>query len=143
MISTHTAWKMSVFGVILVRIFQHSDWIRRDTVSLHIQSECGKIWTRITPNTVTFYAVTYVDFCIFLCRTLNNFHNLLVVVSYLTQNKRTNYISNQLKSSQSVILFLPKTLPTLFSNAVKTENLRGIRIWESYLGDYIHVTFVP
>ena len=23
-----TAWKGSVFGVVLVRIFQHSDWIR-------------------------------------------------------------------------------------------------------------------
>ena len=26
-----TAWKESVFGIILVRIFLHSDWIRRDT----------------------------------------------------------------------------------------------------------------
>ena len=26
-------------------------------VSLHIQSECGKIWTRITPNMGTFDAV--------------------------------------------------------------------------------------
>ena len=26
-----TAWKVSVFGVILVRFFPHSDWIRRDT----------------------------------------------------------------------------------------------------------------
>ena len=25
-----TAWKVSVFGVFLVRIFPHSDWIRRD-----------------------------------------------------------------------------------------------------------------
>ena len=29
----------------------------RYSVSLRIQSECGKIWTRITPNTDTFYAV--------------------------------------------------------------------------------------
>ena len=28
-----TAWKVSVFGVILVRIFSHSDWIWRDTPS--------------------------------------------------------------------------------------------------------------
>ena len=28
---TPTAWKVSVFGVILVRIFPHSDWMRRDT----------------------------------------------------------------------------------------------------------------
>ena len=43
---------MSVFGVILVRIFPHSDWIRRD-----IRYELGKIQTRITPNTHTFYLV--------------------------------------------------------------------------------------
>ena len=37
------AWKVSVFGVILVRI----------------QSEWEKIRTRITPNTDTFYAVSF------------------------------------------------------------------------------------
>ena len=36
-----TAWKVSVFGVFLVRI----------------QSECGKIRTRKTPNIYTFFAV--------------------------------------------------------------------------------------
>ena len=30
----------------------------RYSVSLHIQSECVKMQTRITPNTDTFYAVT-------------------------------------------------------------------------------------
>ena len=29
----------------------------RNSVSLRTQSECGKMWTRITPNTYTFYAV--------------------------------------------------------------------------------------
>ena len=42
-------------GVFLVRIFPRADWIRR--VSLLIQSECGKIRARKTPNTDTFYAV--------------------------------------------------------------------------------------
>ena len=55
--ATHTAWKVSVFGVILVRIFPHSDWIRRDTEYFSIQSKWGKMQTRITPNTNTFYAV--------------------------------------------------------------------------------------
>ena len=36
-----TAWKVSVFGVFLVRIFSHLDWKR----------------TRKTPNTNTFHAV--------------------------------------------------------------------------------------
>ena len=44
--------KVSVFGAILVRIFPHSDWIRRDTV------QTREIRTRITtPNMDTFYAV--------------------------------------------------------------------------------------
>ena len=29
--------------------------------TLRIRSECGKIWTRITPNTDTFYAVGHLD----------------------------------------------------------------------------------
>ena len=29
----------------------------RYSVSLRVQSECGKMWIRITPNTDTFYAV--------------------------------------------------------------------------------------
>ena len=37
----YTAWKLSIFEVILVRIFPHLDWAR----------------TRITPNMDTFYAV--------------------------------------------------------------------------------------
>ena len=48
---------MPVFRVILAHIFPHLDWIQRDGESLRIQSECGKMRTRITPNTNTFYAV--------------------------------------------------------------------------------------
>ena len=51
---SYASWKESVFEVILLRIFPHSDWIWRDT---RIQSEYRKIWIRITPNTDTFYAV--------------------------------------------------------------------------------------
>ena len=43
-----TAYKVSVFGVILVRIFPHAD---------RIQSECGKMRTKITPNMDTFHVV--------------------------------------------------------------------------------------
>ena len=53
-IVTPTAWKVSIFGVILVRIFSHSDWCG---VSLRIQSKCGKMRTRVTLNTDTFYVV--------------------------------------------------------------------------------------
>ena len=48
-----TAWKVSLFGVILVRIFPHSDWIQRDTPYLSVLSpnagKCGEI-LRISLN---------------------------------------------------------------------------------------------
>ena len=50
--------KMSVFGVFLVLIFQHSTWIRRSTLNLRIQSKCEQIRTRKSPNMGNFYAVT-------------------------------------------------------------------------------------
>ena len=50
----YTASKLSVLGIFLVHIFPHSDGIRRDT---RIQSECGKIRTRKTPNRDAFQAV--------------------------------------------------------------------------------------
>ena len=31
---TITAWKLSVFGIVLICIFPHSDWIRRDTIQV-------------------------------------------------------------------------------------------------------------
>ena len=36
---TYTAWIVSVFGVILVLIFPHSVWIRRDTPPYSVRME--------------------------------------------------------------------------------------------------------
>ena len=47
--SSCTAWKVSLFGVIPVRLFPHY------YVSFRVQSKCGKIRTRITPNTDIFH----------------------------------------------------------------------------------------
>ena len=51
--------KMSVFGVFLVRIFQHSNWIRKfvNLCKSLYSVECGKIRTRKTPDRDAFYAV--------------------------------------------------------------------------------------
>ena len=53
----NTAEKVSVFGVILIRISRIRTEYEEIPLSLCIQSKCGKIQTRITPNTDTFYAV--------------------------------------------------------------------------------------
>ena len=56
-----TAWKISVFRVFLVRIFQHLGLnTERYSVSPLIQSECWKIRTKKTQNTDTFQAVRIV-----------------------------------------------------------------------------------
>ena len=57
-IHSNAGCKVSVFRAFLVSIFLYSDWKRRDTLSLYIQSECRKIWTRKTPDTDTFHPVT-------------------------------------------------------------------------------------
>ena len=44
-LKNYTAWKVSVFGVFLGRIFPHSDWVRRDTLYIHPYS------VRIQKNT--------------------------------------------------------------------------------------------
>ena len=49
--SSCTAWKVSVSGVILVRIFLHSDWIRKGTEYLSLLSpnagKCGPEYLRM------------------------------------------------------------------------------------------------
>ena len=42
---------------------------KRYSVFLHIQSECWKIWTRITPNTDNFYAMIISMLPLFECIT--------------------------------------------------------------------------
>ena len=55
-----TAWHVSVFAVFLVRIFPHSDWIRRDTSYLSVFSpNAGKYGPEITPYLDTFHTVQY------------------------------------------------------------------------------------
>ena len=82
---------LELFWSAFSRIFRHSDCIRRDTVSVRIQSECGKIrekWrTRITSNTALFtpwscllvvanlsYWLSWLD-CLFAFRALGLFLN--------------------------------------------------------------------
>ena len=56
---------VSVFRVILVRIFPAFSHIRTEygeiisPYSVRMRENVGKMWTRITPNTDTFYAVLW------------------------------------------------------------------------------------
>ena len=58
--NSDTAWKLSKYGVFSGPFFPASGLnTERYGVSLRIQSECGKIRTRITPNMDTFHALSY------------------------------------------------------------------------------------
>ena len=64
--------RVSVLGVFLVRIFPHSDWIRRNTEYLPVFStNATQYGPKKTPNTDTFHAVTQVKVLLF--------HNLLLL----------------------------------------------------------------
>ena len=83
----YTAWKMSLFGVFLVRIFPHFGY----SVSLQIQSKSRKIRTRKTPNTDTFHAVvlkqndSIVVRIFFYCDSIfNSEMNSLILNSFIT-----------------------------------------------------------
>ena len=54
-------WNASKYEVFLVRIFPHSDWIRRDTKYLSVFSlNAGKYGSGKTPYLDTFHAVTII-----------------------------------------------------------------------------------
>ena len=81
-----TAWKVSVFGLFLVRIFPNSGWIRRKT-----QTTCRKIRTKKTPNTNTFQAEPIrptgkLDMMTLICNIL--------LLSHESFSWRTNYSTN-------------------------------------------------
>ena len=61
----YTAWKVSVFGVILVRI----------------QAECGKIRTRITPNTDNFHAEVDKEFSSTIYSDILNVNTVFILPS--------------------------------------------------------------
>ena len=65
----YAALKESVFGVILVRIFpafsrirtEYGEILRISPYSVRMQENAGKMRTRITPNTDSFYTVVIVE----------------------------------------------------------------------------------
>ena len=62
------ASKVSTFGIFMVHIFPHSDWVLRD--SCHLFVLCWNVQIRVrirkTPNTETFHAV-----CVLTCASVH------------------------------------------------------------------------
>ena len=90
----YTAWKMSVFEVFLVRIFLHSDWIRRDTEYLFVfspnagkySSEKLRIWTLFTHCYHPLIFSTVFNFSVFYWEK----ENLRFFLSLLEKSRGVN-----------------------------------------------------
>ena len=62
--------KTYLYSKLLWSVFSQTEYIY--WVSLRIQSECGKLWTRITPNTVTLFK----QVCDLLHDNVENHHEI-------------------------------------------------------------------
>ena len=86
-----------------------------------------------------------VPFLIFSCRTLNNFHKLLVIIVISNENKRNDHINNIMSKRRDKI-YLLKTLQYFFQMQEKLKtcwnstNLRNFR--RLSFGDDVNVTFM-
>ena len=91
-------------------IFSHSYWIRRDT-----QSKCGKMWTRITPNTNTFPAVSSMLLClpcyIFLLLDHNKIASFLLKQNQSKARNNASEISSKNVPVKTNILAQEKVTP--------------------------------
>ena len=108
---------MPVFGVILVRIFPHSDRTRKDTPYLSVFSpKCGKVRTRITPNMDTFYALSYIDFD-YLYIVDEHLH------THITYTMITYALSHTLHIQWLLIHLIPTNQITLTCSKSKIETM--------------------
>ena len=103
-----TVWKVSVFGVFLVRIFSHSKWICRDTEHLSVFSpNTGKYAPIKSPNMDIFCTVHFiVRFLKFFFRIIcDALRNLEPFVQFKKREKHPrssvafNKVAGRLKSA--------------------------------------------
>ena len=117
--------------------------MERYSVSLRIQSKCGEIWTRITPNTDTFYTVNrfFLNKFFFLNKKLT----LILMTFFLLMTFLENvifYFHNGISLGIELKMYIYKTYlrsiyvlfrggcegtskPMLWTNLVKQEHLQS------------------
>ena len=98
----YTAWKVPVFGVILVHIFPHSDWIRGDTPYLSVFSsnteKCGPQYLRIRTLFTQCYlylndlvkTISIFFLYITLLRLYSNLFWVIILISFLPVKMRSS-----------------------------------------------------
>ena len=91
----------------MVRIFPHSDWIRRDAKYLSVFSpNAGKYGPEITPDLDTFHAVHILYLYIIYC--INNIRST-ILLQYLVRIPYSFFASSRIKNI--VILFTQLRIP--------------------------------
>ena len=107
-----TALKVSVFGVYLVRIFQHSNWIRRDAKYLSLFSPNAGKYGPETPNTDTFHPVVVKrDASEIGCCVLPKEYNFLGLFWRISNFHWCVYWNTLIKSSLSVSVWQKDVVP--------------------------------
>ena len=136
-----TAWKVSKYGVFSVPYFPAFGLNTERYVSLRIQSECGKMRTRITPNTDTFQAV---DILAKQCFRKNfstlpiiAFHKIPEWTKLMVEKNITKNTSELKKMMQESVLHVLRYLPTrilpLQNSRFYTFNTRLIHVFHCHL----------
>ena len=109
---TFTAWKVSVFGVFLVFIFPHSDWIQRDTEYL------------------TFYAVFVLSFFNLISNLSGKFfgqYSLLFRHNKIFEETRISKVISQTEK------YFPKLLISIDLACPKIKFLLNLQALSSFL----------
>lgn len=117
---------MSAFGVFLVCILLHSDWIRKVTKYLRIQFKYRDIRTRKTLNMHTFHAEkfidenrTYIEGGIGWCKMQNDksirLHKTVGLVFFAIDNCLMSLLSTYI----IIVFAIKNTLPIPLENQIR------------------------
>ena len=93
---------------VLVRIFPHSYWIQRDAEYLSIQSECGKMGTRISLNKVKWWHFSHSDFCLNNCAKYDDLEEVLIEVKNFQIKKSTT--KTKRITQQTIVFFYTRMM---------------------------------
>ena len=112
-----TSWKVSLFGDILVRI----------------QSECGKMRTRITPTTDTFYAVWSAKAYILVFTCATTWCTQLELVTDFTTETLTLAIKRFISQREKPYSFISDNFKTFILKGLKHFLLNVDISWKHIL----------
>ena len=115
------AWKVSVFGVCLVRILSHSDWMPKDTPYLSLFSpNAGKQ----EPEKLQILTL-FTQGCKYQTLTKKTIYRNWVNGSFWVEElKKSNFSFDELTNTFDELTSINRKIPTTFKNANVTPYIR-------------------